>query len=235
MTEIRTSRVRLWHALLLAVLMGVNEGTAAGQAESTSTIDSTGQATIHVAPEFIEFELLYSASGSNMESSTERALEFEEDLHQAFADLDLPGGIIRTSGLSAKASENSLAVLHARARFFFESASNPEARARFAAFVSDRVKKAERSLKFEMTGPLFGVIEREVFEQEAIARATENALYKSDAVASLMDASIVSVQSVSVIEVTWGEASPDEPGGGSDTQRVLCTAKVRVVYEFSLP
>ena len=65
------------------------------------------------------------------------------------------------------------------------------------------------------------------------ARATENALYKSEAVASLMRGSVESVQSVSVLEVTWGAPDKNEPGEGADSQRVLCSAKVHVVYRMS--
>lgn len=72
-------------------------------------------------------------------------------------------------------------------------------------------------------------------EQEAIARATENALYKSGAVASLMNASIVAVQGVSVLDAQWGGANSGIPGEGSDVKRLLCSARVRVVYNISLP
>lgn len=235
MVENQKLSVQMGYPLLLLMFLGAFQGSAAGQNETTPTIDSIGQATIPVAPEYLEFELVSSESGVDFESSTERVLKFEQNLRETFKALKLSGGAIRVSGVTTDASKTTIATALARVRFLFGSTSTPEERARYAASVSDQMKEAQRMLEFELTGPLFGVIEKEAFEQEAIARATENALYKSDAVASLMDASIVAVQSVSVTEVTWGEAIDDEPGEGSDTQRVLCNATVHVVYGISLP
>ncbi len=221
--------------VVLSILFVLIQATAAGQNEAVPTIDSTGQATIPAAPEFIDFELVVSEEGGDLSSGTERVLKFEENLQETFKALKFTGGVIRMSGVTTQAAESKLVTARGRVRFLFGPMSAPAERARYAASVSDRMVEAKHLLNFEMTGPIFGVIEKEAFEQEAIARATENALYKSDAVASLMDASIVSVQQVSVMEVTWGEAIAEEPGEGSDTQRVLCTAKVFVVYGISLP
>lgn len=227
----RTNRQLL---LLSAVMFGLSQG-AAGQTEAPPTVDSSGKATIEAAPGFVDFSLALRETGENLEASTQAVLKFEENLRQALEDLDLPTGNIHTSGVQIEDVESTAATVHARVRFAFGPASTPSDRARTLASLADRLRKAARSLDFEMIGSSFGVEDKEAVEQEAIARATENALYKSDAVASLMNASIIAVRSVSVLDVRWGDRDQDIPGSGSDVKRLLCTARVRVIYQISLP
>ncbi len=220
--------------LLCALLFGMSQW-ASGQTETPPAVDSSGRATIEVAPEFVEFNLALRESGASLEASTQRVLKFEEDLRQALEDLDLPTGVIQMSGVQTGDMDRTAATVHARLRFAFAPASTPSDRARKLASLADRLKKAARALNFEIHGTSFGVEDKETVEQEAVARATENALYKSDAVASLMNASIVAVRSVSVLDVRWGDQDSDMPGSGSDVKRILCTARVRVVYQLSIP
>lgn len=229
-----TRRTKYQLLLLSALLFGLSQG-AFGQIESPPTVDSSGKATIEAAPEFVDFSLVLRESGENLEASTQRVLKFEQNLRQALEDLDLPTVIIYTSGVRTGDVESTAATVHARVRFAFSPTSTPADRARNLASLADRLRKAARSLDFEINGSSFGVEDNEAVEQEAIARATENALYKSDAVASLMNASIVAVRSVSVLEVRWVDQDSAIPGSGSDVKRLLCTARVRVVYQISLP
>lgn len=229
-----TRRTQHQLILLCAVLFGLSPG-ALGQTEVSPTVDSSGKATVEAAPEFVEFILTLRESGASLEASTQRVLQFEQNLRQALEDLDLPTGIIQTSGVRTGDVESTAATVHARVRFPFAPTSTPSDRARDLASLADRLRKAARSLDFEIKGPFFGVEDKEAIEQETIARATENALYKSDAVASLMNASIVGVRSVSVLDVRWVNQDSDIPGSGWDVKRLLCTARVRVVYQMSLP
>ena len=229
------TRVSAYLSILLCAFSIVTSHSAFGQSNAAPTVDSSGAATIEVAPEFAYFELVLIESGANFEASTQRALKFEENLRKAFEDLDLPTGFIQMSGVRIEDAASTAATVHARVRFAFDSASTPSSRARTLASIADRLRKAARSLDFEIKGPFFGVEDREAVEQEAIARATENALYKSDAVASLMNASIVAVRNVSVLDLRWGDQDLDVPGNASDLKRLLCTARVRVSYQLSLP
>ena len=227
---------RTQHQLLLlcAVLFGLPQG-ALGQTDASPTVDSSGKATVEAAPEFVEFRVTLRESGASLEASTQRVLRFEPNLRQALEDLDLPTDFIQTSGVRTVDAESTAATVHARVRFAFAPASTASDRARSLASFADRLRKAARSLDFELKGPFFGVEDKEAVEQEAVARATENALYQSDAVASLMNASIVAVRSVSVLDVRWGDPDSDIPGSDSDVKQLLCTARVRVVYEMNLP
>ncbi len=229
-----TRRTQHQLVLLCSVLFGLSQG-ALGQTEASPTVDSSGEATVEAAPGFVEFILTLRESGASLEASTQRVLQFEQNLRQALEDLDLPTGIVQTSGVRTADAESTAATVHARVRFPFAPTSTPSDRARDLASLADRLRKAARSLDFEIKGPFFGVEDKETVEQEAIARATENALYKSDAVASLMNASIVAVRSVSVLDVRWGNQDSDIPGSGSDVKQLLCMVRVRVVYEINLP
>ena len=62
-------------------------------------------------------------------------------------------------------------------------------------------------------------------------RSTDHTIFLS----ALMSASIVALRSVSVLDVQWGRANSDNPEEGSDLRLLLSTARLRVVYNISLP
>lgn len=84
-----------------------------------------------------------------------------------------------------------------------------------------------------ITGPFFEAEERDVAEQDTLARATENALYRAEGVARVLRTRIYTVDSVEVIEVVWNNEGHLQPGI-DDTppsiENVSCTARVKVSY-----
>ena len=66
-----------------------------------------------------------------------------------------------------------------------------------------------------------------------VARDTENALYKADAVAGLMESEIFAVESVSVLEVIWNQEGLAPVPTSLDIERITCTGRVKVVYKFA--
>ena len=218
------------------ILLGCVALTPAfGQTDPSPTVDTVGNATVEAAPDFARFDLTLDVTGVTLAAGTEVLLRFESDLRDTLDELELTPGDLRMSGIRIADAEGTQASIIARVQFAFVPNSTPDERARALASVTDRLRRAVSTLKCSAAGPYFGVDEREPVEQEAVARATENALYKADSVASLMNASIVAVEQVTVLDVEWGQPPSDEHWDAADTRRLACTARVRVVYRLSLP
>lgn len=67
----------------------------------------------------MEFSLTLSESGAKLEAGTERALKIEDDLRQAFDDLDLSPSFIGMPGVRTGIAGSTEATIHARVLHFW--------------------------------------------------------------------------------------------------------------------
>jgi uncharacterized protein YggE len=72
----------------------------------------------------------------------------------------------------------------------------------------------------------------ESFEQETVQRATENALFRADAIAAIMKSQIFAVRSVTISDVRWIRSTND-PETAPNLDRLVCAARVDVVYSLA--
>ena len=219
-------RIECLHMLVLLILIAL-PATSFAQFQNPPSVESGGRATVKTPPSYVEITLEMQATAVNLAESTERVLRFEEGLSAAFQDLDLTPTSVEMSGVELLLIDRPHARIAARVRFDFASNSSAEDRAKSMASWMDRIRKACASLKGTVEGYSFGVSDRVTSEQEAVARATENALANADVVGSLMDVNIVALQSAHITSVDWSEVG--------DTAALECTAQVRVVYTLSVP
>lgn len=206
---------------------------SAAQDDTHATIENIGRATIEVPPEYVEFVFSYSEAGVNLAAGAERLLAFVSRLREGLDDVDLSPRAVEASGLRLVLQENPRASIRVRTVFDLGSNTDADGRSRMVASLSDRVKKVGAAFGCELAGPFYGTGEKDTTEQEAVARATEDALYRADAIASLMESSIAAVQRVRVLDVAWSDESSDDHQGRSDAKSLFCTARVEVVYTLN--
>lgn len=223
----------LYRALCLTAGAACLSAIALAQDESFPTVESIGEARIEVPPAYTEFSLELRKTDSTLEASADQVLLFEENLRKTLKKEDLLTASIQMSGVHFDGLPSTEAAILARIRFTLDPHATPGTRARRTAKVSDGMLKLAALLDCEVRGPFYGVDDREAIEQEAIARATENALYKADAVAMVMNVSIVAVQSVRVLEVNWGQEDAAAGAERADAKRLVCTARTKIVYRMS--
>jgi hypothetical protein len=112
----------------------------------------------------------------------------------------------------------------------FHNAIDPEEQ--FGTFVQ-RIRNLGKQAGCRVLGPFFEPADREVHEQETIARATEQALYKAEAAARVLRTRIYTVEKIEVLEIEWfheAELAPDKDEPVASVRGVPCRARVKVTY-----
>ncbi len=205
--------------------------SAHGQTDPPPTIDCVGTADLRFEPDYVAFWLTFRASGDSLEQAVEKTLPFERKLLEALDASAFKGADVTLSGVGIPDLLENKSIMSARIRFAVPRAADGKERAVEFASLCDEVRRIGEALESVAEGPFLGVNAEEAAEQEAIGRATENALYKADAVAALMESSIYAVQTVSVLDVKWND-SGTPPTAVPDIVRITCTARVKVVYKY---
>lgn len=205
---------------------------AVGQTDSLSTIDGVGEASVSVQPDYVDFWLTFRAKSNTLEESAAKALPFEKKLKEALEKKELATESVVVSGLSIPSINTPEAVVSARIRVPLPRFSPDEKRGTAFGALCDTIVAIGKMLGCAVEGPELQSENRETLEQDAVARATENALYRADAIAALMDSEIYAVQSVSVIDVKWSTGA-GQKDVLPDLNRITCTARVKVVYRYA--
>lgn len=220
-------------ALVCAVqLVAALTPYAAAQNDSLSTIDAAGEASVSTQPDYVDFWLTFRATANTFEESARKAVPFEENLTKALEKKELVPASVVVSGLSIPSMNVPEAVVSARVRVQLLRFSPDEDKGVAFGALCDTIAGIAKTLGCAVEGPELQSDERETLEQDAVARATENALYRADAIAALMDSEIYAVQSVSVLDVKWSSAT-GEKDTLPDLKRITCTARVKVVYRYA--
>lgn len=212
----------------LAGVLSLAGAAALAQSPPPASIVSEGSATSDVTPTYVEFELTRRATGNSLVESMRKALAFEEALDAVLEKEELRPATLLVLGPTIPSAQKAEAIVGARLRFDLSVGNTAVNRALAYAALTDGVRRVADELQCTIAGPKLGVYERDAIEQETIARATENALYKADPIAAIMDARIVAVHSVAVLEVAWAGSGLGRHGVSS----IACTARVRVTYDY---
>ena len=226
--RVQTNRIGQVACLLLLLPIA-----ASAQTEAAATIDSVGVATIDVTPDYVEFWLTLRASAASLTESAQSVLPFRDRLTAELEKGQLLPSSVNVSGASIPDANENDVVVSARVRFPISQSSNREDKTQTFAATAQKMRAVGKSLGCTLDGPFLGVEQTEPIEREAVARATENALYKADAVAGLMESPIFEVESVSVLEVVWNREALAPVPTSQDVERITCTGRVKVVYKFA--
>lgn len=220
------------HALRTFLAVTASCAMAQGDAEPLHTIANEGTATVSAEPTHADFWFTSSATGENLRAAAETALAFEEKLKKSFESNELEPASTTVSGLGIPDLHVNKALVSARVRFSLSLYSDAEKRSLSFASLCDTIRKVGESLRCSTEGPFLGIDDPEAVEQEAVARATENAFHRADTAANLMNSQIFDVQEVVVLSVEWnppGDPLPAQP----DVMRLTCAARVKVVYRYA--
>jgi hypothetical protein len=219
------------------VLVGLGCIVRAGAQTSppTTIIESEGQASVDVAAEEVRFEFTKTFDGPTLIDAAAQALVFEKAVTQALHDLELqplrqdPVRLL-VAGLGQPRTTARVSVTFPMPGEGRVAAAAPSAPP--LADLAERLRKAGVSLLAEAMFSGFGVKDHAAPEQEAISRASENALYHADAVGALLEGRVIGVERIVIVETGWdgldaiNGALPIPPA-------VQCHARVRISYQYS--
>jgi len=204
---------------------------AVAQPEAPPLIENEGVGIIEIEPDYAEFWLTKKAAGDSFEEAAKLVSGFEEALKAKLEELELVPYSTAVSGVSIPDIEKKEAVVSARLRFSLSSMPGGEDRVAAYGKLCDDVTKLAAATGAVLEGPFLGYGDEQRIEQQAVARATENALYKADAVASIMQSQIIAVQHVEIREVSWDSTS-ERVDTVPDIRRISCEARVLVSYLY---
>jgi hypothetical protein len=179
------------------------------------------------------FRFAYEATGDTAAEGAEKALQFPDALRKAVKDAAIDTDTLVFSGIGVPDMNQPRAVVSAELSIpLLRFATARDKTLAFAAFC-DSVRGVAAQAGSRVEGPILRIDAEQTIEQQAIARATENALYKADAVAAIMKARIYEVERVMVRDVVWDQPIADGPPFTPDITRIACSARVTVVYRFA--
>ena len=199
--------------------------------EPQSFITNEGKATVFAMPEFADFWITKSAESQNYEELAAALRKFPADLRAAIDEAGLKPVQIEASSPRITSVGVVSGEASALLRFSISRMQGDEESAKAFGRLCDQLKALAEKLQTKIDGPNLGPSQPETVEQDAVSRATENALYRADAIAALMGARILAIQSAKVLEITWDRGR--ESGNvltGMD--RIECTARVEVTYTY---
>ncbi len=203
--------------------------------QTTAIVQSEGEANVAVAPDEVKFEFTKNFGGPTLIDTATQAAVFEKSLTQALADLDSTPARQDPLRLSMPGVGRQDTV----ARILVSYPMPGEARAGGAApgapplvELAEKIRKAGVSLLAKADFAGFGVSDRETPEQEAIARASENALYHAEAVGALLEGRVLSAERITITETRW-KGLDENAGALPIPPAVECFARVQISYQYS--
>lgn len=212
--------------------------TASAQDTHMSTIETEGVGIVDTVSAQVQFYVTTLCTAPTTLEATDKVLEFEPALRDALKGGDLsPSEFVFSStvvpGAHDSRSADSWTVLgSARLRFYAAPYVTGTEGPREFANLCDRLTVIAKGLQGTVQGPTLMADDPESVEQSAIVRATEQAYPAAKAIAGVMKGQILAVDHVSVQSVTWN-TSPKDNDPQPELRKLVCTAKVRVIYAFA--
>ena len=203
---------------------------AYAQNELPATLTSSGRATVTAEPNVIEFRFQMTGAGDSIAAAATPLAAFEDNLRAAFRERELTPLSLNVSGLAIPPIEENQISVYAAVTLPVVRYAVIEERIKAMSELYTEIRELAAALKATVQGPTLNVDNPQQVEQQAVARATENALYKADAVAQLMDSEVYAVQDVTINSVEWN-ADPAEPP--ANLAAIHCTAHVTVRYLYA--
>lgn len=206
------------------------------QEEIPATIVSEGKGSINVAPAVMTFEIETMHQADSFAAAAEPLADFEARLRTALEEANLKPLELSVGGLLlAEIDLVKTAIVAATIRFDTAPLSNAESPAKELAARVDQINSVAATIADgKITGPTFEAADPQAAEQNAISRATENALYRADAVATLMESRIYAVQSVRIRDVQWLTSETAASAAQAPSlQNITCQASVEVEYLYA--
>jgi hypothetical protein len=212
--------------LLIAAL--TSAGPALAQSSPT-IIQSEGTAAVEVAPNEMGFRLERNFSGPALTDAMRQFRAFERSIAQGVTDLEL--AISRQDPARLRVRQRAVQIEASLTLWIATPGTSGDAQAEALVETSERVRKLAASVSANVGFAGYGVTDREPLEQEAVARAAENALYLAEAAGALAQRHVVDVERLTVLETSWDGVAPSD-GSMPIPPNVSCRARVRIEYRF---
>lgn len=213
----------------IAFMMLSLSWTVFAQNTPPSTITSTGEASQHAAPTHVEFQFSASFEETTLVSSTEKANAFPAQFRETVKTRKLDESQLTFRLPSVNSVNSNVVTVHGTMRFSLPGATDPDDLVLEYAALCDAVAALGKAAHAIVHGPKLIVEDSDLFEQQTLKRATENALYKADAVAQILNTRIYEVRSVEIQELRW-HLDKKDPKTAPGLDRLTCTAKVSLTY-----
>jgi len=211
------------------VLLAVCAASAFAQDLPVPRAETLGQATVYAPPTHVEFWLHFQARDANTEQAMKPVQEFEAKLAEALAAAELRPSSSEIAAPSIPDVREPQVLVTAVLRFSMMPFHNPQTGAVEFSKLCDKVRDLARGLECEVAGPVLDTTERNTMQQSALTAATETAFPAAEAIARSLETSVLAVESVQVLEISWNEGLEFQ-GVEPTLRQMSCTAKVRVLY-----
>lgn len=217
--------------VLLVGLTAAFALSAAAQVASVSTIQTTGEGTVEVAPEIVVFWLHKDAPSGTFLEAFGAVLRLGPALRQELTERGLAPLDLNVSAPSVPLTGERNARVSASVTFSMNAFADAEKGPPAFAALCDHLLDVAAKLECLLEGPLFDVRDRAEVEQAAANIAIEQALPVAQSLAGLMGGHVSVVDRVTVEEAKWN-ADPDTKAALPDMRRMSCTIRVHVTYAF---
>jgi hypothetical protein len=216
-----------------AVLASIALLSADARSQTHATIiESEGQAEVEVPPDEVGFRLERSFSGPTLIDAMKQVRAFERSVSQGVSDLEMAIG--RQDAVRVRVRQRA-SQLEAWLVLWIPVTQTPgggAAQTDDLAEAAELVRKLAVSVSANATFAGYGVTDREPHEQEAVARASENALYLADAAGALAQRHVVDVERLTILETRWEGLVETQDGTMPIPPGVKCRARVRIAYRY---
>ena len=203
--------------------------TGLAQEIPLSTITSTGEASENVNPTHIEFQFSVLFEENSLVGSTGKAIAFPDTFRELIEKRNLDESQLTFRSPYVDSVNSSEVTVRGTMRFPLPGGTDLEEQILKYAALCDAVAALGKAAQASIEGPQLIVKDADLFEQETLKRATENALYKADAIAQILNTQIYEVKSVEVQELLWNtDTNNTDTAPGID--RLTCSAKVSLTY-----
>jgi len=202
---------------------------ASAQDATPPTITSIGEASEDTVPTHVEFKFSAAFEESTFAAGAEKANAFPEMLTELLKSQKLDESLLTFRSPHIDSVNKNVVTLRGIIRFALPGATDSEEQVLKFAALCDSVAELAKAARSTFLGPKLIVENSDLLEQETLKRATENALYKADAIAQILNTRIYEVKSVKILEIQWhSDTKKLESAPGLD--RLTCTAKVLLTY-----
>lgn len=192
-------------------------------------VRTTGEATVEVQPDYVEFWLHLTQAGSSFEEAGLATRGLEQTIVDATEALELTPLDVKVSA-QAIPDVNTLTIHRSiRIRYPARIIGSDEDSRQYFAWLCDTNRILAAQLTATLEGPILGVNDRDRVMQSALTLAMERAYPLAERAARDMQSAVVSVHEAEVTEVIWND-DPNWRGLQPEYGRVTCTVRVRMAY-----
>lgn len=221
---------QLLHSTVLAAIALL---TADAWTQTNATIiESEGQAEVEVPPDEAGFRLERNFSGPTLIDAMKQVRAFERSVSQGVSDLEIAIGRQESVRVRVRQRATQLEASLVLWIPITQTSGGGATQADALAAASELVRKLAVSVSANATFAGYAVTDREPHEQEAVARAAENALYLADAAGALAQRHVVDVERLTILETRWDGIAETQDGTMPIPPEVKCRARVRIAYRY---